>query len=172
MSILEEVGYYGPIILIFLSIYLLWDHNNLFFFYIIGLICDIILNIILKTIIQQPRPNLDSKQLQLALKNNKRFLYKDGIPYDLFGMPSGHVESSAFSTAYVYLALRQTNWLYVYLIMDAIIMYQRVTSNDHSTAQVIVGALVGTGLAYVMYQFAENKIKGHIREKPDDNGPI
>ena len=172
MSILEEVGYYGPIILIFLSMYLLWDHNNLFFFYIIGLICDIILNIILKTIIQQPRPDFDSKQLQLALKNNKRYVYKDGIPYDLFGMPSGHTESSAFSTAFVYFALRKTNWLYIYLIMSAIIMYQRVVTHDHYMSQVIVGAVVGTGLAYVVYQFAEKKMKGRIREKPDDFGPI
>jgi len=172
MSIIDEVGYNGPIILIFLSMYLLFDHNNLFFFYILGLVCDLVLNIVLKTIIQQPRPCLDSKQLQLALKNNKRSLYKDGIPYDLFGMPSGHTSSALFSTIFVYLALRKTNWLYVYLIMDAIIMYQRVTSNEHSTAQVIVGAFVGICLAYAIYQFAEKKMKGHIREKSDDFGPI
>lgn len=172
MSIIHEVGFNGPIILIFLSMYLLWDHNNLFFFYIIGVVCNLVLNVVLKTIIQQPRPCFDSKQLQLALKNNKRFLYKDGIPYDLFGMPSGHTSSALFSTIFVYLAFRKTNWLYVYLIMDAIIMYQRVTSNQHSTAQVIVGAFVGIGVAFVVYQFAENKMKGHLREKPDDFGPI
>jgi membrane-associated phospholipid phosphatase len=152
--------------------YLLWDYNNLFFFYIIGIICDLILNIILKTIIQQPRPCFDSKQVQLALKNNKRYIYKDGIPYDLFGMPSGHTSCALFSTMFVYLALRQTNWLYVYLIMDAIIISQRVISNDHSITQVIVGVFVGIGIAYVLYQFAQKKMKGRIREKPDDFGPI
>lgn len=172
MSIFEEVGYHGPIILIFLSMYLLWDYNNLFFFYIIGLVCDLILNIVLKSIIQQPRPCFDSKQVQLALKNNKRYLYKDGIPYDLFGMPSGHSSCALFSTTFVYLALKKTNWLYVYLIMDAIIMYQRVTSNEHSNAQVIVGAFVGIGLAVALYQFAEKKMKNQIREKPDDYGPL
>jgi hypothetical protein len=172
MNIFEEFGYNGPNILIILSMFLLWDHNNLFFFYIIGIVCDLILNIVLKTIIQQPRPCFDSKQVQLALKNNKRYIYKDGIPYDLFGMPSGHTSCALFSTMYVYLALRKTNWLYVYLIMDAIIMSQRVISNDHSIAQVIVGAFVGIGLAFALYQLAEKKMKGKIREKPDDFAPI
>ena len=172
MSIFEEVGYNGPNILIILSMFLLWDHNNIFFFYIIGIISDLILNIVLKSIIQQPRPCFDSKQLQLALKNNKRYIYKDGIPYDLFGMPSGNTSCALFSTMYVYLALRKTNWLYVYLIMDAIIMSQMVISNDHSIYQVIVGVFVGIGLAFGLYQLAEKKMKGRIREKPDDFGPI
>lgn len=172
MNILEELGQNGPNILILLSMYLLWDHSNLFFFYVICIICDVILNIVLKTIIQQPRPCFDSKQVQLALKNNKRYVFKDGLPYDLFGMPSGHTSSSLFSTIFVYLALRQTNWLYIYLIMDAIIMWQRVTCNHHTIAQVIVGAFVGAGLAYAVYQLAEKKMKGRIREKPDDFGPI
>ncbi len=172
MSIFEELGHNGDNILILLSMYLLWDYSNLFFFYIFGIICDLILNIVLKTIIQQPRPGYDSKQLQLALKNNKRYVLKDGLPYDIFGMPSGHTSCAFFSTIFVYLALKQTNWLYLYLIMDAIIMYQRVTFNHHTIAQVIVGAFVGVGLAFLLYQFAEKKMKGRIREKPDDFGPI
>ena len=172
MNIFDEVGYNGPNILIVLSMYLLWNNNNMFFYYVVGQLLDFILNPILKTIIQQPRPCFDSKELQLALKNNKRFLYKDGIPYDIFGMPSGHAESAAFSTAFVYLALRKTNWLYVYLIMTAIVMYQRVNTNEHTILQVIIGAIVGVVFANTMYYFSEKNIQGRIREKPDDNGPI
>jgi len=172
MNFFVEIGSYGPNIIILLSMYLLWDHNNFFFFYIIGLICDTILNIILKGIIQQPRPSYDSKELQLALKNNKRFIYKDGLYYDFFGMPSGHASSAMFSTMFVYFALKKTNWLYLYLLLSCIIMIQRVMSNDHSIVQVIIGALVGTGVAYIVYQFAEKKIMGRIREKRDDFGPI
>jgi membrane-associated phospholipid phosphatase len=144
----------------------------MFFYYVVGQLFDFILNPILKTIIQQPRPCFDYKEFQLALKNNKRFLYKDGIPYDIFGMPSGHVESAAFSTAFVYLALRKTNWLYLYLIITAITMYQRVNSNEHTISQVIVGAFVGLILANTMYYFSEKNIQGRIREKADDYGPI
>jgi len=172
MSIFNEIGTYGPNIIFVLSVYLLWEHNNLFFYYIIGFICDLILNIILKSIIQQPRPCFNSKEFELALKNNKRFIYKDGLPYDLFGMPSGHSSSVLFSTTFVYLALRKTNWLYVYLILSVITMSQRVYYNHHTLFQAIIGALVGTGLAYSFYQVVEKKMKGTIRVKPDDFGPI
>jgi len=172
MNLFNEIGFNGPIIVVFLSMYLLWDHNNLFFYYIVGIVCNLILTIILKLIIQQPRPCFNSKELQLALKNNKLYMYKDGNPYDLFGMPSAHSSSVLFSTMFVYLALKKTNWLYVYLIMCVITMTQRVYYDHHTLSQVIVGALVGSGVAYTFYQFAEKKMKGNIREKPDDFGPI
>jgi membrane-associated phospholipid phosphatase len=171
-NLFEEFGSYGPGIMIILSMYLLWNHHNLFFYYVIGIICDSVLNLILKGIIQQPRPSFDSKELQLALKHNKRFVYKDGIPFDLFGMPSGHASSVLFSTIFVYLALRKTNWLYLYLIMSAFIMAKRVLYNNHTIYQVLVGALTGVCLAFIVYHFAETKLKGRIREKADDNGPI
>jgi len=172
MNIYDEFGSYGDIIIKSLSLYLLWDKGNLFFYYIVGIIIDSILNTLLKGIIQQPRPSFNSKDFNLALKNNKRFLYKDGLPYDFFGMPSGHASSVIFSTVFIYLALRKTKWLYVYLIISAIIISQRVVFQHHSISQVIVGAFVGAFLAYFIYQFAEKKMKGKIREKPDDNGPL
>lgn len=172
MNIYYEIGSFGPNILILLSIYLLWDKNNLFFYYIIGTIIDTILNTILKGIIQEPRPNFNSKEFNLALKNNKRFLYKDGLPYDLFGMPSGHSSSAIFSTIFIYLALRERKWLYVYLFISAIIISQRVVYQHHTISQVIVGSFVGALIAYLIYLFAEKKLKGRIREKSDDYGPI
>ena len=172
MNLLNEVGENGPIILSVLSVYLLWDHNNLLFFYLIGLFCDFILNLVLKGIIQQPRPCFNSREVQLALKNNKRFVYKNGVLFDLFGMPSGHTEWALYSTIFVYLALRKTNWLYVYLLISAITMTQRVVFNYHTIAQILVGAPVGALLGYLIYKLAESKLKGTIREKPDDYGPI
>ena len=172
MSIYYEIGAYGPNILMFLSIYLLSDKGNLLFYYIIGFIIETILNLILKGIIKQPRPCFDTKEFNLALKNNKRFMIKDGLPFDMYGMPSGHSSSVIFSTIFIYLALRKTNWLYLYLLISAITISQRVVYNYHSISQVIVGAFVGAIFAYFMFQLVENKVKGRIREKPDDNGPI
>ena len=171
-NIYYEIGSYGPNILILLSMFLLWDHSNLFFYYVVGLIIDFISNIVLKGIIQQPRPCFDSKEVNLALKNNKKLFFKDGLPFDLFGMPSGHSSSVIFSTLFVYFVLRKTKWLYVYLIISFIVISQRVVFNYHTIFQVIVGSLIGALLAYCMYQLAGNKMKGRIREKPDDYGPI
>jgi len=172
MDIYYNVGSYGPFFLLLLSIYLLWNEHNLFFYYLVGIVIDSLLNNILKGIIMQPRPCFDTRQVQLALKNNKRFLYKDGLPYDLFGMPSGHASGVIFSTLFVYFALRKTNWLYVYLVISFIVISERVVYNHHTISQVVVGSFLGVLLAYGMFELAQRKMKGRIREKPDDFGPL
>ena len=172
MSLLYEFGGYIPILLIFLSWYLLWDHNNLFFYFNIGLVCNSILNFVLKGFIQEPRPLFDSKKISLIKTHAKDFFFQNGIPYDIFGMPSGHAQMAFFTTIYIYLSLKHTNLLYLYLLISLIICYQRVILNLHSIEQVVVGSIVGSAFGYLVYQLAREKIKGRIRERYDDFGPI
>lgn len=171
-SLFYELGSYGPFVIIFFSMFLLWDKPNMFFFYMVGLTVDTITNIILKGIIQQPRPGFNSKDLQLAIKNNKQYLFKDGIPFNIFGMPSGHSSIVMFSTVFVYLTLKKTKWLYVYLPFCGVIISQRVYYGVHTISQVTVGAVIGTLIAFFVYNFAEKSLKRSIREKPDDYAPI
>ena len=168
----NELGNFGPIILFFLSMFFLWNRDNLFFYYIVGIFSNSILNLILKGLIQQPRPSEDIKQFNLALTHGKRFLFKDGIPHDIFGMPSGHAQSSLFSTVFVYLSLKNNKLLYIYLIISFITITQRVVYDYHTILQVIAGSLVGGSFGYFVYYLAREKIKGHITEKLDDYGPI
>jgi len=176
MNILSDIfnksGSYGPLLLYFLSIYLLWNKQNLFFYYIIGIFVNDISNIILKGIFLQPRPSVDQKLFELALKNNKRFLFKDGMPYDVLGMPSGHSQSVLFSTVFIYLALRKKNILYVYLLISLLTMIHRVLYNHHTVLQVFIGASIGALVGYLFYYLATQKMKGLIREKIDDFGPL
>ena len=172
ISLFNEFGCYGPVILIFLSMYLLWDNHNLFFYYSIGVFVNAILNLIIKGIFQQPRPSEDPKKFEIALKHGKRFLFKDGIPYDIFGMPSGHSQSVLFSAVFIYFSLQKLNILYLYLAISFITMIQRVSYNYHTVFQVIVGAIIGALFGYFVFSLAEKKIKNHIREKPDDDVPI
>ena len=168
----NEFGNFGPVILFFLSIFLLWNNDNLFFYYIVGIFSNSILNLILKGLIQQPRPGEDITKFNLALTHGKRFLFKDGIPHDIFGMPSGHSQSSLFSTVFVYLSLRKNNLLYIYLTISLLTITQRVVYDYHTILQVIAGSLVGASFGYFVYYLAREKIKGHITEKLDDYGPI
>lgn len=176
MEMLSELfnifGFCGPGILLFLSMYLLWNKPNLFFYYTIGVFINSILNIILKGFFLQPRPSIDKKTFDLFLKHGKRFILKDGIPYDLFGMPSGHSQSSFFSTIFIYLSLRNNKISYIYLAISLLIMAQRVAYNHHSILQVCVGAITGSIFGYLFYNIANKKIEGKNREKPDDFGPI
>ena len=172
MNILNEIGAYGPIILIFLSWYFLWNNNNLFFYYTIGVFVNSIINLILKSIIQDPRPIFDKKNIKLASTHTKEQFYSTGIPFDIFGMPSGHAQSTLFSTVFIYLSLKHKNIMYLYLFISILTCYQRLSYNYHSILQIIVGAILGSGFGYFGYQLAREKMKGKIREKPDDFAPI
>lgn len=172
MNILYELGGYGPILLILLSWYLLWDHKNLFFYFNVGLFANSVLNLILKGIIQEPRPMFDSKKVKLMATHASDYFFQNGIPFDIYGMPSGHAQASIFITVFIYLSLKHTNLLYLCILFSLLICYQRVKFNFHSISQVIVGGIIGASFAYLVYQLAREKIKGKIREREDDYGPV
>jgi len=172
MNILYELGAYGPVLLIILSWYLLWDNKNLFFYYTVGIFANAVLNLILKGIIQEPRPMFDDKKVRLLKTHGKDSFYQNGIPFDIFGMPSGHAQTSFFSTIFIYLVFKQTNLLYIYIPLTVLTCYQRVIFNYHSISQIILGGIFGLAFGYLVYKLAREKIKNRIREKPDDNGPV
>ena len=170
--IFTKLGNLGPIILYLIANYLLWDKPTSFYYYQVGFVTSAILNLVLKGIFKQPRPSEDPKQFNLAIKNGHRFIFKNGIPHDIFGMPSGHSVASLFTTVFVFLTLKDKKILSGLLAMSLLIMSQRVIDNHHTFFQVIVGASVGLLYAYLFYYFSEEKLKGKIEEKPDDNGPL
>lgn len=90
------VGKFAPLILLFYSFFLLWHKENLFFYYTIGIFMNAVLNLVLKGIIQQPRPIDDPKLFKLALTHVKPHVFKTSIPFNIYGMPSGHAQSSLF----------------------------------------------------------------------------
>ena len=145
MNLFYEIGRYGPVILFFLSLYLLWNKSNLLFYYTVGIFLNCVLNLVLKGIFQQPRPSEDYKKFELALKNGKRFIFKNGVPFDIFGMPSGHTQSVLYSTVFIYLSLKKLNILYFYIFISLITMMQRISHNYHTFFQVIIGAFIGAG---------------------------
>ena len=172
LYIFNLFGSFGPFILFFTSIFLLWKRHNLFFYYVVGVFSNVLLNLILKSIIQQPRPNEDIRQFNLALSRGKKILFKDGIPYDIFGMPSGHAQSCLFSTIFIFFSLKNVNILYFYAAVSLITLLQRVVFECHLILQIIVGSILGAVFGYFIYWLAGEKIKGHITEKIDDYGPI
>jgi len=166
------LGEFGPLILFVFSLYLLSGKQHLLFYYIFGFFANSILNVILKGIIQQPRPLDDEKLFNLALKNANKDVFKNGVPFDVFGMPSGHAQSVLFSTIFVYLSLKKSNILLIYLLVSFFTMVQRVVNNYHSLFQIVVGNTVGVLFAWGLFYMSQQRLKGIIREKKDDFGPI
>jgi membrane-associated phospholipid phosphatase len=174
ITILDEIGENGPLILMITSIFLLWSRPNQVIYCIIGTCVNLLLNVFLKGIFQQPRPSdhTDAKTFQLALKNGKRFMFKNGMPYDIFGMPSGHMQACLFYTVFVFMSLRQYNILCMYVLISLLTAYQRVKYSHHTKLQVFAGGIVGICVGYVTYLLTTNNIKGFIKKKPDDNARI
>jgi len=172
MTLLNELGNYAPFILVAWSWQLLWGHSNLFFYFNVGLFFNAVLNLLLKGFIQEPRPMFDSKKIKLMASHASHFFFQNGIPFDIYGMPSGHSQAVFFMTTFIYLSLKHTGVLYAYLLFSLLVCSQRVGFHYHTVAQVVVGAIAGIGVATMVYRLAREKIKGHVHERADDNGPV
>ena len=165
---INYLGAYSPFLLFFVSLFLLWDKGNLFYYYIYGIITNTIINAILKIIIRQPRPSIGEKDFKLVLKNGFHF-----YNYEKYlGMPSGHSQNVFYSTFFVFFALKKYNILLLYLFISFITIYQRVYFNYHTVSQVFVGSLLGILVAYAVFCQAKIKIKGKLKHRKDDNAPM
>jgi len=165
MNLINSIGYYGPQLLFFASIYFLFNKRTSLLVYFVGFFLNILLNIILKLIIKQPRPSEDKRLFNLELLNGKQ------IGYDRYGMPSGHAECVFYSTAFIFLTLKN-KWIgAVYLIVSLVTSYQRISNNYHTFVQVFIGGLIGILMGYFFYYYSTKILKGSLRGKPDDNAP-
>ena len=161
--LIDLIGYLGPQILLIISIFVLYLKQNYLFYYIIGLLLNSIINFILKTIIQQPRPSEDLNIFNIAKTHGKRY------GFDYYGMPSGHAQSAFFSTIFVYLVLKNTYLTSFYLLISLMTLFQRVKYKNHTTMQVIFGSFFGLLFGYLSYIIAGDQIRGKIKSKKDDN---
>jgi membrane-associated phospholipid phosphatase len=171
-ELFHDVEIYGPAVLGVLPVYLLWDKTTLFFYYIVGFFVSAVVNLALKGLLQMPRPSEETDRFNLALNHGRRFVFKSGIPYDVFGMPSGHAQMAFYSTTFIYLSLRNLRILYGCLFVSLLTISQRIAFNYHTHLQVIVGAIVGIVMGYLVYDMARTKIAARISEKMDDFAPI
>jgi membrane-associated phospholipid phosphatase len=170
--IFKKIGEYGPLILFVLSIFLLRNKYTFLFYYVVFFGISLLLNLVLKGILQQPRPSIDEKTFQLMMKNKERYVTKHGMPYDIFGMPSGHSQSVVFSTIFIYFCLHDIKILAIYILISLITLFQRVINTHHTIMQVVVGSTIGFILGYIGYIMAKLQISGKKTAKKDDFGPI
>jgi len=170
--VITKLGNTGPVILFIIANFLLWNKSTMWFYYNIGFLFNAILNTVIKGILKFPRPSEDPKEFNLAIKNGHHFIFKNGIPHDIFGMPSGHSQAVFFTTFFIYLALKKYKITLYFFLFSLLVIYQRVKDNYHTPLQVLCGSIAGALFAYLIYFFAQQSLKGVVREKPDDNGPI
>ena len=171
-KIAKFAGDYSYLILYFSSLVLLWTKPNLYFYYNIGFFTCFLVNAIIKGLVQAPRPMDDPKKFTLIMENSKPFFFKDGVPFNIFGMPSGHTQFNAFSLTYIALATKDERAIFMYLVLFMLAVYNRIIYLHHSSFQILVGAILGFFLGIYFFYMADKNIMGKITEKIDDYGPL
>lgn len=147
-NILETIGDCGPYIMILYSIGLLFSKPNMLFYFIVGICLSFIVNNILKGIIKQPRPKFNTKEVSIALQTSAvRYI----LGYDIYGMPSGHAQTSFFITTFIYLVTRQVLITFFMILLSIMVMFQRVIYNEHTISQVLVGSIIGILFGFFVY---------------------
>ena len=144
IHILDDIGFFAPIILFTLSIIVLWSHIKYLNVYLIFFFLNMLLNKNLKQLIGEPRPGKVTEQ-------NIYKKYENTSGAEIYGMPSGHAQSVIFSTIYTYLVTKSNNILIGSGFISSLSLVQRYRFKRHSIKQLIVGSLLGAGVALFSY---------------------
>jgi membrane-associated phospholipid phosphatase len=160
LTILKIIENYGPLIVIFISCFKLLNKITYLNFYILGLLFNTIINSFLKYLIKDPRP---SNQFLKEVNNSDLIL-----PSDKYGMPSGHAQNLGFSLGFMFIFIKNTNLLWLFIILSIITMFQRNNSKKHTIIQLIIGFIIGVIIGITFYKLGNHFLKGKITKKLDD----
>ena len=163
---IDYIGYYAPIILFFLSLFLLRNMTRYLNFFVSGFILNNILNIMLKLFIKEPRPTDDQKTIEIAINNGFR------VGFDKFGMPSGHAQNCGYCLVFIIMTIHNPLIISMYIVITIISLSQRYLYNNHTILQLIIGLLIGSGFGYLTYSLGNKFIIGNIKMKKDEEGPL
>ena len=169
LQIINQLGRYGRQIIGGASLLILLKIGNItaLGYYALGSLICILVNIILKILIKQPRPKDDEANFNFLVQHNKR------IPYDKFGMPSGHAQFMFYTLFFMSYVMRgyKHYWLLMtcYTLLTINTVIQRVRNDYHTVSQVLVGSLIGILFGIGTYYITKSKLKGKMSAKEDDN---
>jgi len=139
-EIIDKLGFLGPLILLCIGIYNLWNQQKYLLSYLVFFIGNTILNKILKIIIKQKRPS-----------DGIKIMNEEYSGEEIYGMPSGHAQSSFFSIAFLYFVKGSPTWLIIELFIATLTIYQRWKYKQHTLEQLFTGSFVGIGFAYLSF---------------------
>ena len=143
LSFFYSIGYFGHWFTFLIACALLYRHYIYFLMFIITFALNKTINIYLKKIIQQNRPN-----------NPIKFLNSDIFSKNYFGMPSGHTQVAFFCLVYSYLVTKKfIPWIMLLLFIGILVIIERYKYRNHTLNQLFAGAFIGSTIAYLSYTF-------------------
>lgn len=156
---LYAIGFFSEIILLVMVACLLYSHPPFFVVYLAAMMVSTVINQAIKKWTKDPRP-----------KNPHKFLAAEHfLPGKIaYGMPSGHAQATFFSIVLYYLVVRPAwndPWLLTGVVICGLCLMERFVFRNHTAAQLAVGALLGSSLAWIVYEgvrmFPVNKTAFH-----------
>lgn len=147
MEIIDNVGFFGPMILFGVGIYTLRGRRIYLIAYLVFFVLNGIVNRTMKIWIHEPRPSNPSFI--------NRYDVSDGA--EQYGMPSGHAQMTAYIIIFLYMTTRSIRLLISTLFLGTLTLHQRWAYNRHTPEQLgvgsVVGAVVGSGAFWVANKY-------------------
>jgi hypothetical protein len=144
---------YGPGILCILSLILLYKDLRFAFLFVAGYFISTKICYFIKDNVRQLRPKDEAPLIK------KEEMYRKKVVSEKYGMPSASMQSMAYSTTFVHLAIGNLNITILYLIVYFISMYERLKYKHHTWQQVTVGSILGAVIGYASYIFGKMMFK-------------
>ena len=138
-NVFDFVGYYGPIILMVVTIIIMNMRTKILLLYMAFFIINSVANGLLKLVIREPRPTGQVFMDPLEKEMDS----------DTYGMPSGHAQSVAYTTTFLYLFTQSTSILMGASFVGVTTLYQRYKFRRHTISQLLTGTAVGALIAWI-----------------------
>jgi len=143
--VLDLIGYYGPYIQAIIVLIVINANTNIVFIYTLGLLLSNLFNNFLKETIKQDRP---PNQVHTDIEN---------ICHN-YGMPSYHMQCSAFSIAFLFCTTMSYRLLVITSTLGLLSFKQRHKFRRHTFLQLVVGTIVGFILGWITYLIIKLKV--------------
>ena len=148
ISIFDYIGFFGPIIVIIISITKLWNQHQYLLGYVVFKIINSISNSVLKSLIREARPN-----------GGRSIINEKYTGSNIYGMPSSHTQTVAYSTIYLYLVKRSPMFLILESFILALTFYQRWKYKRHTIDQLFIGTGIGALMGYFGFYMTKMAIQ-------------
>jgi membrane-associated phospholipid phosphatase len=170
-SVLDVVGGYGFVGMWLCVVSWLWNHDNRVSLYVfcVGTVLCVLLNVLLKVLFCIPRANLTAMQRE-AVRRGAWFVYlpPHGIPYDLYGFPSGHAQLAWSILTYAWFLSLPALVLGMLSVVTGLTCIQRYLGLHHTLSELVGGTVVGMCVGYAMYVCKLRYTRGKVTPKQND----
>jgi membrane-associated phospholipid phosphatase len=136
----DFIGVSGQILTAIITAIALLERPPYLIAFIVGTFLNEIVNSILKTSIKEDRPR------------NPVHYIDEAVGADIYGMPSGHAQTTFFAITYLYLVKAPPTIILICLFIGILTLYQRWSFRRHTIEQLVAGVIVGIIMANIVYQ--------------------